>query len=73
MPNLARHRRTTEHRYWSVILGCPAVRLSMYDDHGREFWMELPDSNWRDARRKALMHMQEAIDLGLQPGRVVVR
>jgi hypothetical protein len=63
----------SEHRHWNVVLGCKAARLSMADDNGREFFMliPVPQRGWRDARNKALGVIQEAMEMGLQPGEVI--
>lgn len=69
-----RHRLGyTEYRFWSPMLGCDAVRLSMYDDHGGEFFMILKDEQWRETRERGVRLIRQAIDAGLRPGEVRVR
>jgi hypothetical protein len=52
------------------------VRISMADAHGREFYFPIPafDAKAYRARKEvALEAIAEAIDAGLQPGRVYIR
>lgn len=66
----------SEFRYFSVTADCEMVRLSMTDAHNREFWNAIPASdgkNYRARRDACLETLAEAIDMGLQPGRVRVR
>jgi hypothetical protein len=64
-----------EYKFWSVILGCDAVRISMVDDHGSEFFKVVPIDNstkkYRDVRERVLEMIQDAIDRGDDPGEVV--
>lgn len=62
------------HRYWSPMLGCDAVRLSMVDDRGGEFFkiipVDAPGQPYRTARDAALDAIENAIAAGAQPGEV---
>jgi hypothetical protein len=63
----------SEFRHWSPVMGCAAVRLSMADDRGAEFFMMLPvkgDRPYRERRDEALATIMEAIRLGCEPGEV---
>jgi hypothetical protein len=61
-------------RFWSPTLGVEAVRLSMVDEHGAEFYMIVPADRgareWRQERDRALDVIADAIDAGAQPGEV---
>lgn len=63
------------HRYWSPTLGMPAVRLSMADDHGGEFWRIIPvdgsSAKYREDRDAALDAIEDAIARGDDPGEVL--
>lgn len=64
-----------EYVAYSPIHDCEMVRLSVCDDHGSEFWIQLPwddGKNWRVRRYEALDIIEEAIGMGLQPGEVRV-
>lgn len=66
----------SEFRYYSPISDRDMVRLSMTDKHNREFYMAIPENEgkrYRERRDEALMHIQTAIEAGLQPGQVRVR
>lgn len=63
-----------EFRFWSVVLGCHAVRLSMFDHAGQEYFMVIPfpeGRTYRQKRAEALELIEEAMRLGLDPGEVV--
>ncbi|GAC1664512.1 MAG: hypothetical protein PVS3B2_00240 [Candidatus Dormibacteraceae bacterium] len=65
----------SEHRFWSPVLGEDAVRLSMFDDHGGEFYMVVPERGgreYRQTRLDAVEAIDQAIREGLQPGEVKV-
>lgn len=64
-----------EFAHWSLALDCPAVRLSVWDERGGEYWMLLPrrpGDKWRKAREEALESIAEAIEQGCEPGEVRV-
>ena len=64
----------TEYRYWSPVLGCDASRLSVFDQHGAEYWsiIERPSmgKRYRESRQEALELIVEAIERGQEPGEV---
>lgn len=52
---------------------CNVVRLSMCDQHGGEYWMEIQDqagAAFRSAREEAIEAIHEAIAIGCPPGEV---
>jgi hypothetical protein len=61
-------------RFWSPLLGSPAVRLSMVDDRGGEFYsiiaVDRSAKAYRAARDRALDAIEEAIYRGDEPGEV---
>lgn len=62
-------------RFYSPDLDAEAVRLSMADGLGREFFAIVPSSigrRWRECRDAALDAIEGAIDAGDQPGEVRV-
>lgn len=66
----------SEHAFYSPILDCTAVRISMCDSHSREFFVILPDYGERgysQRRFEALEILSEAIARGLEPGEVRTR
>jgi len=58
------------------MMGERAVRLSVADDHGREFFMLVPRPTggraWRDERDEMLQAIEAAIERGDEPGEVKV-
>jgi hypothetical protein len=70
------HRPVREYRFWSVILGCNACRLSMPAPGGLEYFMIIPrptsGREWRDARRAAVEALTAAADANLDPGEIVI-
>lgn len=61
------------YHYWSPTLGVQAVRLSMVDAHGSEFYSVIADEggkSYRAARDTALDAIEDAIAEGQQPGEV---
>jgi hypothetical protein len=57
--------------FWSPITGDYAVRLSMWDRRGAEYFAIVPRVDgkaWKDIRIAALTAIQEAIDEGREPG-----
>ncbi len=63
----------SEYRHWSPTLGCDAVRLSMVDERGGEFYRIIPvvsGRGWRAARDEALEVIEDAIIRGAEPGEV---
>jgi len=64
-----------EHHFWSPVLGEDAVRVSMFDDRGGEFFMVVADRGareYRQARLDAAEAIDQAIREGLEPGEVRV-
>lgn len=63
----------SEYRFWSPTLGCDAARLSMFDEHGGEFYMIVPCEEgrvYREKRQSSLEIIAAAIGMGLDPGEV---
>jgi hypothetical protein len=63
-------------RYWSPHTDRDMVRYSGFDGKGGEFWIErewqaASGSAKRRQREQALEAINEAIDAGLEPGRVI--
>lgn len=62
------------YEFYSPMLDCQMVRLSMCDAHFKEFWMAIPgpdaQKKYRERRAAALDAISQAISLGLQPGEV---
>lgn len=52
-----------EARFWSPWLDATAVRLSIADERGGEYFaiVALPKRNWRDERRRVLDALWEAM------------
>lgn len=63
----------SEMRHWNVILGCNAVRLSVADERGAEYFMIVPRprTGWREEKARLLDLIGEAIEAGCAPGEVV--
>lgn len=65
----------TEYRFWSVLLGAQAVRFSMFDATGAEYYMikAVPaGKGYRKMREDVAELLSMAIEQGLDPGEVVV-
>jgi len=63
--------RYAQHRFWSVMLGGPAARLSMYDSRGCEYYAIVPDRGgaaWRAEKEATLNAIADAIESGAPPG-----
>ena len=63
----------SEFKYWSPELGGYASRVSLWDDHGGEFFMLLACDNtrsYREARETAVEAIATAIAQGCEPGMV---
>lgn len=74
-PDGAATFRVSEYRYWSPVHGVEVARVSMFNDRGHEFWMELPcedGRSYRGALREAAEAIDQAIHEGLEPGEVRV-
>ena len=61
-------------RFYSVELGCNAVRVSMVDDNNAEHWIIIPDGGkgFRQRRNEAIEMIDAAIAEGEEPGEVAV-
>lgn len=66
----------TEYRHWSQVLGCEAVRLSVFDRNGDEFFciipIDGPGRRYREARDAALDQIIDVMRDGREPGEVHV-
>ena len=63
----------SEHHYWSPVLGTDAVRISMTNEDGMEYFMIVPDAGgavYRGARDAAILAISTAIAEGDDPGEV---
>lgn len=61
-------------RYWSPVLGEWAARISKWDKYGGEFYCIIADEKgkaFRKARESAIIMIDEAIKMGLNPGEVI--
>lgn len=65
-----------EFRFYSSTLDADAVRLSLADDQGREYYaivpVSAPGKSWREQREATLNAIDDAIAEGKQPGEVKV-
>lgn len=64
-----------EFTFWSPWLDCEAVRVSMANASGQEFYRIIPRENgkrWRERRTEALDIIETAIAQGCEPGEVRV-
>lgn len=63
-------------RFYDPAVDAEGVRISGFDGKGGEFWMRLalaPAGRARRAQREqALAAIAEAIEIGLEPGEVIV-
>lgn len=66
-------RLYAEFRCYSPLTDCEVSRISMADERGGEFWMEVTGEGkaYRQAKEQALEDISEAIEIGLEPGKVV--
>ena len=68
----------TQHYRYCVIRDCAVARLSLFDERGGEYWMEVPTDQrdgsgripWREARSAALDRISDALRRGDEPGEV---
>ena len=61
------------HEFWSPLLGMRAVRLSMADARGGEYWRIIPrldGKRYRTDRDAALDAIEEAMARRREPGEV---
>lgn len=64
-----------EFRFFCPFRDGEAVRLSMVDDHGREYFAIVgaePSRGYRDRREQALTAIEDAIMAGQPPGEIRV-
>lgn len=62
-----------EYRFYSPMHDSIAARLSMVDERNGEFWRVVPITSprtYRKERELALDAIEEAIDMGAEPGEV---
>jgi len=61
----------TQYRYWDPVLGENAVRLSLYDRHGQEYFRIVPRERsakgWRKVRDSILETLYMEIPEDLRP------
>lgn len=66
------HYVQSEYHFWSPVLGARAVRLSLFDERGSEFFVVAarPQSgqSYREWRDKNVTRMMAAIRMGREPG-----
>jgi len=64
-----------EFRHWSIVLGCDASRLSVFDARGQEYWRivsrETSGKRYRELRQATVEELVDAIERGDEPGEVV--
>lgn len=63
----------SEYHSWNVVFGGEAVRISVANERGEEFYCLLPFSEGREfraLRKKALDVLGEAIESGMQAGEI---
>lgn len=65
------------YEFYSPILDSAAVRISVPDGRGGEFFAIVsrpaPGKSWREVRDRALNAIESAMESGLDPGEVEVR
>ena len=60
-----------DRSYYSIAHDGHVARVSGYDEHHREFWVEIPKGKgYADRRKAALERIMEHIDAGDPPGEV---
>lgn len=66
--------RMSEYFFWSPTLGADAVRFSVPDDHGREYYAICPITGTgkplRELRERIALRIYDAIEAGAEPGEV---
>lgn len=66
--------RLSEYHFWSPTLGTDAVRFSLYDEHGQEYFCIRPmtglGQSLRDLREHSALRIHEAMEQGAEPGEV---
>lgn len=65
-----------EFRFWSPTLGSDALRISLTDDKGSEYFVIIADpgtgKSYRQAKSDALDTLTAAIEQRLPPGQVIL-
>lgn len=66
--------RYTEFRFYSVELDAPAVRVSVPDERGAEYYaiVEAGGKGYRDRRELALEELERAIEKGWPAGCIAI-
>ena len=69
-----RRRGYSEHKRFSITAGGMVARISVFNEHGHEFWREVDAEGrgYRDRVHGALELIDEAMRLGCDPGEVRV-
>lgn len=63
--------RLAEYFFWSPTLGTDAVRFSVSDAHGQEYFSVQPLGKSLRAMREAVgLRIHEAMEAGAQPGEI---
>jgi len=61
----------SERTYYSMDLDCQVSRVSGFDDHHQEHWMEVEAGRgYRERREAAVQRIMESIEGGDPPGEV---
>ncbi len=67
--------RMHEYFFWSPTLGTDAVRFSVPDAHGREYYSIRPihgaGKSLRELREHVALRIHDAIESGTEPGEVM--
>jgi hypothetical protein len=70
---LSRHYGLREFHFWSPLMGRDAVRLSMANERGEEYFALVPDLDgpaWRKLKQEAWEALSEAIEADMKPGEI---
>lgn len=62
-----------EYRFFSPLDDADAVRLSMPDNRGSEYYTILEachGKRWRERKQTALIALEDAIEAGIPPGEI---
>lgn len=65
--------RLTEYFFWSPTLGTDAVRFSVSDSHGQEYYSVQPmacGKTLREMREAVGLRIHEAMEAGAPPGEI---
>lgn len=63
----------SEYRVYSPVSDAQVVRISMADERGAEYWIQIQGegAGYRRAHSQALTDLMEAIEMGMEPGEVL--